>query len=359
MSTFTIPTPRGPRQIGDGQPCFIVAEMSCNHNQNLDTARQIVRLAAESGADAIKLQTYTPDTITIDSHQPWFVVAGKDNPDSWQGQTFYELYQKAYTPWDWHNELKELAESLGLVFFSSPFDASAVDFLESLKVPMYKIASYECTDQILLKKVGATGKPVIISVGFATAEEIVESLTTLREAGSKDIVLLQCATSYSDLPDITSVNLRTMADMRNRFDVMVGFSDNNAGIEIPLQATMLGAAVVEKHLMLDDDTTSLDARFSLGSAEFANMVKAIRRAESALGKVNYGPITAAETYNLRFRRSLFVVKHVKAGEIFTADNVRSIRPADGLPTKHYEAVLGRQAARDIERGTPLQWELVI
>ncbi len=348
----------GDRRIGDGEPCFVVAEISANHRQRIDRAKALIKAAAEAGADAVKLQTYTPDTITINSDKKWFWVGGKDNPTAWKGKTFYDLYKDAYTPWEWHAELKDVAEDHGLIFFSTPFDHTSVDFLEKLHVPCYKIASYEATDIPLLKKVASTKKPVIISVGFATLAEIELSISTLESNGTKDIVVLQCTTSYSDKANEKFTNLRTMLNIRDRFGVLSGFSDNMGGIEVPVLAAAMGAAVIEKHIVVKHDKRILDDKFSLDKEFFRRMVKQIRRQESVMGGVKYGPQTDAEKYNRRFRRSLFVVKDVKAGEKFTKGNVRSIRPAYGLETKFFDAVMGKTAAKNIERGTPLSWGLI-
>lgn len=372
MASFVIQTPKGPRTIGGTAPCFIVAEMSGNHHHNYDKAVEIVKAAAAAGADAIKLQTYTPDTITVDSKKPFFLENNGDNPPVWQGKSMYELYQSAFTPWEWHAPLKELAESLGLVFFSAPFDTTAVDFLENLGVGLYKIASYEATDHILLKKVAATKKPIIMSVGYATQAEVDESVKLLRDAGVSDISLLHCITYYSPQPDPTQAYLATMLDLRDRYRIVPGFSDNNGGIEIPTIAARVGAAIVEKHLIIDNDEGGPDAQFSLSAKNFAAMVTSIRAAEEknlhssavsshaveAMGTVHYGPRTPQESSNLRFRRSLFVVKDMKKGEAFTPENVRSIRPSDGLETKYYDQVIGKTAAQDIEFATPVSWNLI-
>lgn len=369
VRSLVIKTPRGERKIGQGEACFIVAEMSGNHHQNFAEAVKIVKAAAAAGADAIKLQTYTPDTITMNSDQPWFMVRTDDNPDDWKGQSLYELYQKSFTPWEWHRDLRDLAHELGLVCFSTPFDTTAVDFLETLAVPMYKIASYECTHIPLLKKVAATGKPVIMSVGFATKEEIDFSVKTLRAHGAKDIALLHCVTSYAANPNPAESNLRTMLALRDDFDVVCGFSDNNAGMGIPVTAALLGASIIEKHFILDSAEGGLDAQFSLRAREFKNMVEAIREAErtgsspllveAAKGVVHYGPQNASEAGNIRYRQSLFVVRDMKKGEIFTQENLRCIRPGNGLETRYYDEVLGKTATADIERGTPLSWNLIV
>lgn len=356
--SFTIQTPRGPRNIGPNEPCFIIAEMSGNHNLNYDKACEIVRAAAEAGVDAIKIQTYTPDTMTIDSDKKYFVVNGADNPETWKGESLYHLYQKAYTPWEWQADLKKLAESLGLVFFSTPFDPTAVDFLENLDVQLYKIASYEVTDYVLLKRVAQTGKPIIMSVGFATEEEIMQALDTLRKFGAKDILLLHCVTAYSNVPTLEEMNLRTILDIPERFDTLAGFSDNNGGIEIPLTAATMGAVAIEKHMIIDRNEGGADARFSIQPSEMADLVQAIRHEEKMKGKVNYGCHSNKEEQNRIFRRSLFVVADIKKGEVFTAQNVRSIRPAHGLSTYYYGEVVGKTAAQDLERGTPLSWEMV-
>lgn len=348
----------GSRKVGVKHPCFIVAEMSANHGQDYDTAVRILKAAAAAGADAIKLQTYTPDTITIDSRKPWFMERSDENPGAWKGKSLYELYQGAYTPWAWHPKLQQIAHDNGLLFFSSPFDASAVDFLEGLDVPCYKIASYEATDVLLLRKVAQTGKPVIMSVGFATEEEIAFSIEMLRTHGTKDIALLHCVTSYASEPKSEYTNLRTMLDLRERFDVICGFSDNNGGVDIPTTAVGMGASIIEKHFMLDAGDKGLDTNFSLQQSEFKAMVDAIRRTETMMGKVHYGPQNEDEAQNIRYRRSLFIVKDMKQGDVFTAENIRSIRPANGLETKHYDGVIGKVATQDLERGTPLAWKHV-
>ncbi len=351
----------GGRRIGGTNPAFIVAEVSANHQQKIENAIAIIRAAAEAGADAVKLQTYTPDTITIDSRQPWFFVGGeknKDNPEVWHGKTFHDLYKEAYTPWEWHAELQRVVQELGLIFFSTPFDPTAVDFLEKLNVPCYKVAAYECTDITLLRRIAKTKKPVIMSVGFATLPEIELSVKTLRDGGVKEIAILHCLTSYSAKHIAEATNLRTIADLRDRFDVVAGLSENMGGIEAPIIATAMGASIIEKHLVVAHDPKILDDQFSLDVKEFKEMVRRIRLQEEMAGVVKYGPQTPQEEANRRYRRSLFVVQDIKKGEKFTAENFRSIRPADGLETKYYDNVLGKKAMRDIPRGTPLSWELV-
>ncbi len=333
---LTIMTPRGPRVIGPGEPCFVVAELSGNHNLQYDRAVEMVKAAAAAGVDAVKIQTYTPDTMTIDSDEEWFFVKGKDNPDLWKGQKLYDLYKTAYTPWEWQADLKKIAEDLGVVFFSTPFDPTAVDFLEDLGVPCYKIASYEATDYVLLKKIAATGKPIIMSVGFATEEEVEYSLSVLRKYGAKEIVLLHCVTAYSDDPQANEMNLQTMLDIPGRFGVPAGFSDNNIGTEIPIVAATMGAVVLEKHFTMDRSLGGPDARFSLEPQEWTHMVQTIRRIETMKGKVHYGCQSDKEEQNKFFRRSLFAVADIKVGEAFTPENIRSIRPSIGMPTCHYD-----------------------
>ena len=355
---FVIHTPKGERKIGEGCPAFIVAEMSANHNQDYATAVKIIRAAAEAGADAIKLQTYTPDTITMNCDNKYFVIENKHNPDLWQKKNLYQLYQKAYTPWEWHEKLKNVAEENGIVFFSTPFDETAVDFLEKLAVPMYKVASYEITHLPLLKRIAQTGKPVIMSTGFASQEEVKEAVETLRKNGTTEIVILHCVTAYSETPLLEETNLQTILDLRDQFQVICGFSDNNAGIEIPLHAAMMGAAIIEKHFVADTNTKTFDSDFSIGPKEFKDFVDAVRRAEKVKGTVKYGPQSKKEVENMIYRRSLFTVQNIKKGEIFTEKNVRVIRPSFGLPPKYYWDVLGKTAKIDIERGTPLSWELI-
>lgn len=347
----------GDRPVGAGHPCYVIAEVSANHKQSYDEAVAIVKAAAAAGADAIKLQTYTPDTITIDCDKPLFLVDGEDIPGAWK-KSLYSLYGTAYTPWEWHAPLKKVALEAGLQFFSTPFDETAVTFLDELDVPCFKIASYEATHTPLLRKVAATGKPVIISVGFATMEEIEAAVKTLREGGARDIAVLHCCTTYSDLPQPEDMRLSTIRDIAERFGTISGFSDNNAGIEFPIMAVAAGASIVEKHIITDKGNGGLDARFSLDASEFKAMVDGIRRVDAALGKAHYGPASAREEHFRSFRRSVFVVSDVSAGEVFDTSNLRVIRPGQGLPPSCFDTVLGKRAAQAIERGTPLSWELV-
>jgi N-acetylneuraminate synthase len=340
------------RTVGVEFGTYLIAEMSANHGQSFEQAAEIVRAAKDAGADAIKLQTYTPDTITIDCQGETFQTA---KGSLWEGRTLYDLYGEAYTPWDWQPKLKKLADGLGLACFSTPFDFTAVDFLEEMDLPAYKIASPELVDLPLIRKVAATKKPVIMSTGMATCEEIEEAMQAFRQAGGTELALLKCTSAYPSPPE--SMNLRTIPDMAKRFRVPVGLSDHTLGIAVPVAAVSLGACIIEKHLTLSRSTPGPDSAFSLEPHEFKQMVDAIRVAEKALGQVKYG-LTEAEQLSQRSRRSLFVVQDVKAGERLTSDNVRSIRPGYGLPPKHYEEVIGRLAARDMQRGTPLQWDAI-
>ena len=338
------------RRIGSGHPCYIIAEMSANHGHSFDKALEVVHAAKESGADAIKLQTYTPDTLTIDSRRPEFLI-GKGT--LWEGQNLYELYGEAYTPWEWQPKLKAEAEKLGMDCFSTPFDDTAVDFLEGMNVPAHKIASFELVDTELLKKVAATGKPVIMSTGMATLAEIDEAVRTLREAGCHQLALLKCTSAYPSLPE--DMNLRTIPHLAEAFHVPVGLSDHTLGIAVPVAAVVLGACIIEKHLTLRRSDGGPDAAFSLEPAEFRAMVDAVRVAEKALGKVNY-EMSEKEQASRVFRRSLFVVKDMKAGEEFTSENLRSIRPGHGMHPKFLCEVLGAKTANDLSAGTPLKAE---
>lgn len=348
----------GKRTIGLGHPCFVIAEMSCNHRQSYEEAVKIVEAAAAAGANAVKLQTYTADTLTIDSDKPYFFVEQEEAPESWKKQNLHALYRTAYTPWEWHAPLKKLAEELGLVFFSTPFDDSAVDFLEDLHVPCYKVASYEATHVPLLRRIACTGKPVIISVGFATLEEVELAVATLRSHGANDIAVLHCVTSYSGSPEPQDLRLSTIKDIRERFNLVSGFSDNNGGIEFPILSVAAGASIVEKHLLINKQDGGHDARFSLDATEFKNMVAGIRKVDAALGQPNYGPSSATEEKFRQLRRSVFVVEDVAAGSVFDARNIRVIRPAHGLPPSSFDAALGKRATQSIERGTPLTWSLI-
>ena len=340
------------RRIGTGHPCYIVAEMSANHNQSFDDAVKIIEAAKEAGADAIKLQTYTPDTMTIDCRSPYFQI-GKGS--TWEGRNLYDLYGEAYTPWEWQPKLKEIADNLDIDLFSTPFDDTAVDFLEAMEVPAYKIASFEIVDLPLIKRVAQTGKPIIMSTGMATLAEIDEAVSVIREAGNSQIGLLKCTSTYPAPPE--AMNLLTIPHLSRTFGVPVGLSDHTLGTAVPIAGVALGACIVEKHFTLSRSAPGPDNAFSLEPDEFKAMVEAVAIAEKAQGSVHYGA-SEHESKSLIFRRSLFVVQDMKSGEIFTAANIRSIRPGHGLHTRHLEDVLGRHAARDIKRGTPLTWELI-
>ena len=339
----------GANRLGEGCPTYVIAEMSGNHNQSLDRAIELVRAARRAGADAVKLQTYTADTLTLDSDQPYFIIQA-DNP--WKGRTLHSLYQEASTPWDWHPKLFEVAREEGLDCFSSPFDPTAVDFLETLDAPAYKIASFELVDIPLLRKVAATGKPVIASTGMATRAEIDEAVSTLRAGSAAGICLLKCTSAYP--ADPKDMNLRTIPSMEQIFGTLVGLSDHTLGSAVALAAVALGTSVVEKHLTLRRADGGPDASFSMEPDEFKAMVEQVRIVEQALGQVSYDR-EAHELTNLPFRRSLFVVADIKRGEVFTEANVRSVRPADGLHTRYLEDILGKTAACDIRKGTPLAW----
>lgn len=343
----------GTRKVGNGHPTFVIAEMSANHNQDLGEAKRIIDAAAKCGADGIKLQTYTADTMTIDSDRPEFLIG----PGTvWEGKRLHALYDEAHTPWDWHPILKEHAEQQGLIFFSTPFDDSAVDFLESLEVSVYKIASFELVDIPLLRKVASTGKPIIASTGMASEAEIAEAVETLRACGASQIALLKCTSAYPAPPE--SMNLTGIPYLSERFGVVSGLSDHTLGPEAPIAAVALGARIIEKHFTLSRAEPGPDSGFSLEPAEFAAMTKAIRTTERALGvKQDFGP-TEIEKETLVFRRSLFVVQDVLQGEEFTGENIRAIRPGYGLAPKHLDDVVGTRAACNITRGTPLSWEQI-
>lgn len=333
-------------------PVYVVAEISANHNQSFAKAVEIIEAAREAGADAVKIQTYTADTLTIRSDEECFRVSGGT---LWDGRTLHDLYAEAYTPWNWQPQLKEIANGLGLDLFSSPFDDSAVDFLEQMDVPAYKIASFEIVDLPLIRRVASTGKPVIISTGMASLEEIDEAVRTFREAGGCQLALLKCSSAYPAPPE--EINLRTIPHLAATFGAPVGLSDHTLGIAVSVAAVAIGAVIVEKHLTLSRSVPGPDSVFSLEPEEFKEMVDAIRDVEKALGRVSY-KAGSNESRSCNFRRSLFVVRDVHSGEVFTYENVRSIRPAHGLHTRHLEEVVGRHAARDIKRGTPLSWSLV-
>ena len=340
------------KSVGEGHSVFIVAEMSANHLQKFDLAVKIIKEAKRVGADAVKLQTYTPDTITIDSDKEYFRIK---QGTLWDGKTFYELYKEAYTPWEWQPRLKEIAEEEGLILFSTPFDKTAVDFLEEMGVPAYKVASFEITDIPLIEYIASKGKPVIISTGIATLSDIEEAVNACRRVGNDQIILLKCTSAYPT--PIEEANLRTIPNLAETFGVLSGLSDHTLGISVPIAAVALGAVMIEKHFTLDRSLGGPDAAFSLEPDEFAQMVKHVREVEKALGKITY-ELTEKQKKGREFARSLFVVKDMKKGEIFTEENVRSIRPGYGLPPKYLKDVLGKKATKDIEKGTPLKWDMV-
>jgi len=340
------------RLIGPGYPVYIIAEMSANHNHDFNRAVDILHAAKEAGADAVKLQTYTPDTLTIKSDREYFKVKGGT---LWDGQTLHDLYQQAYTPWDWFPKLKEEADKINLDLFSTSFDPTSVDFLDELNFPIHKIASFEIVDLPLIEKAASTGKPLILSTGMSTLAEIDEAVSTARKAGASQIALFKCVSAYPAPPE--DMNLRTIPHMAEAFGVPVGLSDHTLGVTVATAAVALGAAMIEKHFTLSRETPGPDSAFSLEPSELKSLVDAIRIAERALGEVRYG-VQEREIASRVFRRSLFVVKEIKEGDELTADNVRSIRPAGGLHTRYYREVLGRRAACDIGEGTPLTWRLI-
>jgi len=332
-------------------PVLVIAEMSANHGQDYDQAVRIIHAAHAAGADAVKLQTYTPDTITLDCDNEYFRIKGT----IWEGRTLHELYGEAYTPWEWQPKLKAVADSLGIMLFSTPFDFTAVDFLETMDVACHKIASFEIVDLPLIRKVAATGKPLILSTGMASEAEIEEAVTAFRGAGGSELVLLKCTSAYPAPPE--EMNLRTIPYLAERFGVVAGLSDHTLGIDMPVAAVALGARVIEKHLCLSRDLGGPDAAFSLEPEEFAAMVRSVRNVEKGLGAVCF-ELTEKQKASAVFRRSLFAARDIKAGETLSADNVRSIRPGHGLHPRHYDDILGKTAKTSIRKGTPLSWELI-
>lgn len=341
------------REIGPGHRPYLIAEMSGNHNQSLERALEIVDAAAVHGADAIKLQTYTADTMTLDLRMPGFVI---DDPKSlWAGRQLYELYQEAHTPWEWHAPIMGRAAQHGLHCFSTPFDFSSVDFLESLNVPAYKIASFENTDLPLIRRVAATGKPIIMSTGMATAGEIDEAVRAAREAGCRDLVLLKCTSTYPATAENTHIS--TIPHMRALFGCEVGLSDHTMGCGVSVAATALGATVIEKHFTLRRADGGVDSSFSMEPHELRQLREETERAWQAVGQVSYGP-TAAEAKSLAFRRSLYIARDLKAGDVLTRENLRCVRPGFGLPPRHLDSLLGQRIGRDVVAGTPMAWTLL-
>lgn len=340
------------REIGPNSPVYIIAELSGNHNQDFDQAVALVHAAKEAGADAVKVQTYTADTLTIDCRNEYFQI-GKGT--QWEGKNLYDLYGEAFTPWGWQPDLQKIAYEIGLDFFSTPFDPTSVEFLVKMNVPAYKIASFEIVDIPLIRTIARTGKPIIMSTGMATLDEIGDAVTAIREEGNDQIALLKCTSAYPALPE--DMNLRTIPDMVARFNVPVGLSDHTLGTTIPVAAVSLGACIIEKHFTLSRATLGPDSSFSLEPAEFRAMVDAIRETEKALGTVNYS-VTDHENASRVFRRSLFAVEDIAKEELFTDLNVRSIRPGYGLAPKHISSVLGKKAKVKILKGTPISWDLI-
>jgi len=341
------------RTIGLSSAPFIIAEISGNHNQSLKRALGIVDAAAKSGAHGLKIQTYTADTMTLDINSDEFFIS--DPKSLWRGTSLYALYETAHTPWEWHRPIFDRAREHGLIAFSTPFDETAVDFLESLEVPCYKIASFENTDIPLIRKVAATGKPIIMSTGMASVAELDESVRAARDAGCKDLILLKCTSTYPATPEHT--NLRTLAHLRDLFDCEVGLSDHTMGIGVSVASVALGATVIEKHFTLNRADGGVDSTFSMEPEEMKALVMESERAWQALGCIRYGT-TEIEKKSLQYRRSLYVAQDMRAGERFTKHNLRSVRPGFGLPTKYYEILLGKKVLNDVKRGTPVRWELL-
>lgn len=343
----------GGRKIGQASAPLIIAEMSGNHNQSLDRALAIVDAAAKAGAQALKIQTYTASTMTLDVDDEAFTVS--DEQSLWKGESLYKLYEKAHTPWEWHKPIFDRCHELGMLVFSTPFDETAVDFLEDLETPCYKIASFENTDTALIQKVASTGKPMIISTGMATLAELDETVRAAREAGCNDLVLLKCTSTYPAAPGNT--NILTIPNMRTLFGCEVGLSDHTAGIGVAVASVALGATVIEKHFTLARDDGGVDSAFSIEPDELAMLVRETKRAWQALGTVSYGP-TDKEKKSIAFRRSLYITKDLQKGDFLTKDNLRAIRPGYGLPVKYFEILLGTEVKRNVKKGTPVSWDLI-
>lgn len=342
------------RPIGRRNPPFIIAEMSANHNQSLSRALEIVEAAAKSGAHGLKLQTYTADTMTLDLDEREFMIS--DPGSLWKGTSLYQLYQKAHTPWEWHQPIFKRARELGIIAFSTPFDATAVDFLESLDVPCYKIASFENSDLPLIRRVAATGKPLIISCGMASVAELDETVREAKKAGCRELVLLKCTSSYPASPE--NCNIRTLPHMRALFGCEVGISDHTFGIGVAVASIALGATVIEKHFTLRRKDGGVDSAFSIEPGEMEQLVHESKRAWQALGEISYGTADV-EKSSMQFRRSIYIVRDLKAGEVLSTENMRIIRPGFGLPPKYFSNVLGRRVKLDVAKGTRLSWDLLI
>lgn len=342
------------RCIGLDQPPFVIAEMSGNHNQSLERALEIVEAAAKAGAHALKLQTYTADTMTLDLAEREFFIS---DPNSlWKGKSLYQLYQEAHTPWQWHKPIFDCAKELGLIAFSTPFDETAVDFLEELGVPAYKIASFENTDLPLIRKVASTGKPMIISTGMATVAELDEAVRTARESGCKDLVLLKCTSTYPASPNDS--NLLTIPHMRDLFNCEIGLSDHTMGVGVAIAAVALGATVIEKHFTLRRSDGGVDSAFSMEPPEMASLRAEVEKSWQALGRIRYG-IQPSERASLEFRRSLYIGEDMQAGATFTCNNLRCIRPGYGLPPKYYDLIIGRKLRAPARKGSPVTWEMIV
>ncbi|WP_313892554.1 pseudaminic acid synthase [Psychrobacillus sp.] len=344
----------GHKQIGRTAKPFIIAEMSGNHNQSLDRALKIVDLAAEAGADAVKLQTYTPDTMTLDIHTGEFFITSDTN--LWQGQSLYNLYKEAYTPWEWHEAIFNRCKEHGMVAFSSPFDETAVDFLETLNVPAYKIASFENIDIPLIEKVAATGKPIIISTGMASIAELDEAVQAVKSQGNEQLILLKCTSTYPATPE--NSNISTIPHMKELFGTEIGLSDHTMGVGVSIAAVTLGAVVVEKHFTISRADGGVDATFSLEPHELKTLVEETERAWRSLGTISYGP-TEVEKPSLEYRRSLYIGENLKAGDILTKENIRVIRPGHGLAPKYFELIVGKKVNQDVLKGTPLTFDILL
>lgn len=338
--------------IDSNSKTFVIAELSANHGHDINIAKQTIKAAKKAGADAIKLQTYTPDTLTIDCNNDYFKL---NSGTLWDGRTLYELYSEAYTPWEWHRELMEYSKEMEILFFSTPFDKTAVDFLENLNVPMYKVASFEMMDIPLVEYIASKGKPIIMSTGVSTLSEIEEAVQACRRMGNNQIVLMKCTSEYPAM--IEDANLITIPNMKDTFNVEVGLSDHTLGYIAPIVSVVLGAKVIEKHFILDKSIGGPDVSFSLDPKEFENMVKSIRDAEKSIGHIDYS-MSSKKARNRIFGRSLFAVKDIKQGDSFTEENIKSIRPSDGIAPKHLSDILDKKAAVDIKRGTPLSWDKI-
>ncbi|MHB1392785.1 MAG: pseudaminic acid synthase [Clostridia bacterium] len=341
----------GNRYIGEDSPCYIIAEMSANHAGNFDKAVEIIHTAKEAGADCLKIQTYTADTLTIDCDNEYFHIG----EGTWKGENLYNLYRKAHTPWEWQERLKEETEKAGLDFLSTAYDNSSVDFLERMGVKAYKIASFELVDIPLIKYIASKQKPIFLSTGMASLSEIEEAVNAVKSEGNKDLILLKCCSSYPAVEE--DMNLLTMQNLYQVFGTVVGLSDHTLGTVSAIAAVAMGAKVIEKHFCLSRMGESADSSFSMEPEEFAAMVKDVRIAEKAIGTVNY-ELSPKEKININFRKSIFVVKDIKAGEPFTSENIRVIRPAYGLEPKYYDYILGKKASQEIKRGTPLEWKFI-